>query len=108
MPGCPCLDVQAELDSVEAELEVVELQIAELLQKKGELNTRRDALLQQLAEACDAAQPSSSSSSSSSKSFRPDPVLSKQEMQRYDGTGTVNTQLNIKFFCLCPDLCLIL
>lgn len=90
--------MQAELDSVEAELEVVELEIAELLQKKGELNTRRDALLQQLAEACDAAQPSSSLSSSSSKSFKPDQVLSKQEMQRYDGTGTVNTQQTLSSF----------
>uniref|UniRef100_A0A3B5AC05 ATP-dependent DNA helicase n=1 Tax=Stegastes partitus TaxID=144197 RepID=A0A3B5AC05_9TELE len=55
----------AELDSVEAELEVVELQIAELLQKQTELTSRKNALLQHLEEACDAAQPSSSSSSSS-------------------------------------------
>ncbi|XP_008288412.1 ATP-dependent DNA helicase Q1 isoform X2 [Stegastes partitus] len=79
-------DVQAELDSVEAELEVVELQIAELLQKQTELTSRKNALLQHLEEACDAAQPSSSSSSSSSKSSGADVVMSKQELQRYDGT----------------------
>ncbi|XP_035530569.1 ATP-dependent DNA helicase Q1-like [Morone saxatilis] len=79
-------DVQGELDSVEAELELVELQIADLLQKQTELTTRKNALLQQLEEACDAAQPSSSSSSSSSKSSRADAVMSKQEMQRYDST----------------------
>uniref|UniRef100_A0A8D0CP84 ATP-dependent DNA helicase n=1 Tax=Sander lucioperca TaxID=283035 RepID=A0A8D0CP84_SANLU len=65
----------AELDSVEAELELVELQIAELLQKQAELTSRKDALLQRLEEACDAAQPSSSSSSSSSKSSGADPHL---------------------------------
>lgn len=89
---CPCSDVQAELDSVEAELESVELQIAEALQKQAELTTRRNALLQQLKEACDVAQPSSSSSSSS-KSSRPDPVMSKQEVQCYDGTGNGHTWL---------------
>ncbi|XP_074481070.1 ATP-dependent DNA helicase Q1 isoform X2 [Sebastes fasciatus] len=79
-------DVQADLDSVEAELELVELQIAELLQKQAELTTRKNALLQQLEEACDAAQPSSSSSASSSKSSGAAPVMSKEEMQLYDGT----------------------
>lgn len=85
--------MQAELDSVEAELELVELQIGELLQKQGELNARKNALLQQLEDACDAAQPTASSSSSSSKSSRPDPVMSKQEIQRYDSAGTILTQL---------------
>ncbi|XP_070785238.1 ATP-dependent DNA helicase Q1 [Enoplosus armatus] len=81
-------DVQAELDSVEAELELVELQITELLQKQAGLTARKNALLRQLEEACDAAQPSSSSSSSSStsKSSGAKAVMSKQEMQRYDGT----------------------
>ncbi|XP_030581155.1 ATP-dependent DNA helicase Q1-like isoform X2 [Archocentrus centrarchus] len=77
------VDMQAELDSVEAELESVEQQIAELLQKKTELTSRKHALLQQLEEACDAAQPLSSSYSKSSGTK---PVMSKQEMQRYDGT----------------------
>ncbi|XP_018552644.1 ATP-dependent DNA helicase Q1 isoform X2 [Lates calcarifer] len=79
-------DAQAELDSVEAELELVELQIAELLQKQAELTSRKNALLQRLEEACDAAQSSSSSSSTSLKSSGANPVMSKQEMQRYDGS----------------------
>lgn len=87
----PSLDVQVELDSVEAELESVELQIAELVKKQAKLTTRRDALLQQVGEACNAAQPSSSSSSS--KSARSNPGLSKQELKRYDGTGTVQPRL---------------
>lgn len=79
--------MQAELDSVEAELELVELQLTELLQKQAELTTRKNALLQQLEEACDAAQPSSSSSKSSGA----DPVMSQKEIKHYDGTGTVHT-----------------
>lgn len=82
MDGAGANDVQAELDSVEAELESVELQISELLQKQSDLTARKNALLQQLEEACDAAQPSSSSSKSSGAG----PVMSKQEIQRYDGT----------------------
>lgn len=85
--------MQAELDSVEAELELVELQIGELLQKQGELNARKNGLLQQLEDACNAAQPTASSSSSSSKSSRPYSVMSKQEIQRYDSAGTILTQL---------------
>lgn len=77
---------------MEAELESVELQIAELVQKQAKLTTRRDALLQQVEVACNAAQPSSSSSSSS-KSAQSNPGLSKQEIKRYDGTGTVQTWL---------------
>ncbi|KAG7496019.1 ATP-dependent DNA helicase Q1 isoform X1 [Solea senegalensis] len=81
-------DVQEELDSVEAELEVVELQIAELLQKQTELTSRKNALLQQLGEACDTAPSSSSSSlsSASTKSSGANSVMSKKEMQLYDGT----------------------
>ncbi|KAK5849114.1 hypothetical protein PBY51_008782 [Eleginops maclovinus] len=75
-------DVQEELDSVESELELVELQISDLQHKQAELNERKNALLQQLEEACDAAQPSASSSKSSVAT----PVISKQEMQLYDGT----------------------
>lgn len=73
-------DVQAELDSVEAELELVELQISDLLQKQTELTGRKDALLLRLQDVCVAAQPSSS------KSPGAPPGLSKQEMQLYDGT----------------------
>lgn len=87
--------MQAELDSVEAELELVEMQIGELLQKQGELNARKNTLLQQLEDACEAAQPTASSSSSS-KSSRPNPVMSKQELQCYDSAGTILAQ---RFHC---------
>ncbi|XP_067385357.1 ATP-dependent DNA helicase Q1 isoform X4 [Channa argus] len=76
-------DVQVELDSVEAELELLELQIAELLQKQSELTSHKNALLQQLEQACGAAQPPSSSSS---KSSGPDSVMSEQNLKLYDGT----------------------
>ncbi|XP_026182446.1 ATP-dependent DNA helicase Q1 isoform X2 [Mastacembelus armatus] len=74
--------MQAELDSVEAELELVQLQITELLQKQAELTSRKNVLLERLGEACDSAQPSSSASSTESCGH----VMSKQEMQHYDGT----------------------
>lgn len=73
---------------MEAELEEVDLQLAVLQQKKAELHRRRDALLQRLEEACDAAQPSSSSQAS-----RGDPAASRQEMQRFDGSGSIHPQL---------------
>ncbi|XP_029681207.1 ATP-dependent DNA helicase Q1 isoform X1 [Takifugu rubripes] len=79
--GAGTRDVQERLDTVEAELEEVDLQIAVLQQKKAELHRRRDALLQRLEEACDAAQPSSSSQAS-----RGEPAASRQEMQRFDGS----------------------
>lgn len=91
--GRPGSDVQEQLDLVEAELEEVDLRIAELQRKKAELDSRRDALLRRLGDACAAAGPSPSSSSRAS---RPEPVLSKQELQRFDGTGTVNPQLDRK------------
>ncbi|KAM6961970.1 ATP-dependent DNA helicase Q1-like [Tautogolabrus adspersus] len=84
---CRTNDVQAQLDSVESELELVELQIAELLQKQAELTDQKNSLLLKLEDACDSAQPSSSSSSSSSsKSSGAGPVMSKQELKRFDGT----------------------
>lgn len=69
---------------MEAELESLEVQIAELQQRQKHLTKRRDALLQQLEEACDVAQPSSSKS----KSTQSASVMSKQELQRYDNAGT--------------------
>ncbi|XP_077357391.1 ATP-dependent DNA helicase Q1 isoform X2 [Festucalex cinctus] len=75
-------DVQKELDSVEAELELVELQIAELLEKKTDLTLRKNTLLCKLEEACDAA----SASSSSSQTSQTDSEISTEEMQHYDGT----------------------
>lgn len=86
---CLHVDVQAELDSVEAELELVELQIAELLEKQAQLTRRKNALLKKVEETCNAAQPSSSlSSPSSSPKVSGGPVMTKQELQHYDGTGT--------------------
>lgn len=79
-------EVQVELESVEAELEVVELQIAELLEKQASLTSQKKRLLRKLEEACDSAQPSgSSSSSASSQSSRAGPI-SKKEMQLYDNS----------------------
>lgn len=79
-------EVQLELESVEAELEVVELQIAELLEKQATLTSRKKRLLRKLEDACDSAQPSgSSSSSASSQSSRAGPI-SKKEMQLYDNS----------------------
>ncbi|XP_034529052.1 ATP-dependent DNA helicase Q1 isoform X3 [Notolabrus celidotus] len=75
-------DVQAQLDSVEEELELVELQISELLEKQTELTAQKNSLLQQLENAFDAAEPSSSSSSKPAKA---NALMSKQELQRYDG-----------------------
>lgn len=69
---------------MEGELESLEVQIAELQQRQKRLTKRRDALLQQLGEACDVAQPSSSKSKSSQSAA----VMSKQELQRYDNAGT--------------------
>ncbi|KAM9845800.1 ATP-dependent DNA helicase Q1 isoform 4-T4 [Aulostomus maculatus] len=73
-------DVQTELDSLELELEAVELQIAELLQKQADLTSRKNVLLRQLEEACDAAQLPAASASADN------PAVSEEEMQRYDGT----------------------
>ncbi|XP_030635996.1 ATP-dependent DNA helicase Q1 [Chanos chanos] len=73
-------DARVELDSVEAELELLELQISELLEKQAALNSRRAQLLKTLEEACESAQ--STSSSSSSKTSKS--ALSKQELQYYE------------------------
>ena len=80
--------MQTELDSVEAELEVVELQIAELLEKQASLTSRRKRLLRKLEEACDSAQPSVSSSDSGSG-----PAMTKQELLRYENDGTVEVTM---------------
>uniref|UniRef100_A0A8C7GD41 ATP-dependent DNA helicase n=1 Tax=Oncorhynchus kisutch TaxID=8019 RepID=A0A8C7GD41_ONCKI len=86
--------VQTELDSVEAELEVVELQIAELLEKQASLTSRRKRLLRKLEEACDSAQPSGSCSGSGSG-----PAMTKQELLRYendDFSWSTELQQNLK------------
>ncbi|XP_061107113.1 ATP-dependent DNA helicase Q1-like [Conger conger] len=79
MDGDNANEVQVELDSVEAELEVVELQIAELLERQTNLNSRRKRLLRRVEQACDSARPSSSNQPSKSGS-------TKQDLQRYEGT----------------------
>uniref|UniRef100_A0A8C1KPL1 ATP-dependent DNA helicase n=1 Tax=Cyprinus carpio TaxID=7962 RepID=A0A8C1KPL1_CYPCA len=70
-------DAQVELDSVEAELEMVELQISELLEKQTKLNSRKNKLLQTLEGACSSAQPSGSSKPRK-------PSFSKQDLQHYE------------------------
>ncbi|XP_010899056.1 ATP-dependent DNA helicase Q1 [Esox lucius] len=75
-------EVQAELDSVEAELEVVELQIAELLEKQAELTSRKKRLLRKLEDACESAQTAGSSSAGSGSLSGP--VMTKQELLRYE------------------------
>uniref|UniRef100_A0A8C8D8P9 ATP-dependent DNA helicase n=1 Tax=Oncorhynchus tshawytscha TaxID=74940 RepID=A0A8C8D8P9_ONCTS len=88
------IDCSAELDSVEAELEVVELQIAELLEKQASLTSRRKRLLRKLEEACDSAQPSGSSSGSGSGA-----AMTKQELLRYendDFSWSTELQQNLK------------
>uniref|UniRef100_A0A4W5M3W4 ATP-dependent DNA helicase n=1 Tax=Hucho hucho TaxID=62062 RepID=A0A4W5M3W4_9TELE len=65
--------VQAELDSVEAELKVVELQLAELLKKQARLTSNRKQLLRRLEKPCDSTQPSGSG-----------PAMTKQELLRYE------------------------
>ncbi|XP_008399416.1 ATP-dependent DNA helicase Q1 [Poecilia reticulata] len=78
--GVGTKDVQAELDLVEAELEQVELQVAELLEKQAQLTSRKSTLLLQLEEACDAI------GSSSSTTSVPEWTISRQVLQRYDGS----------------------
>ncbi|MEQ2171682.1 hypothetical protein GOODEAATRI_013277 [Goodea atripinnis] len=92
--------IQAELDSVEAELELVELQITELLDKQAQLTSQKNALLLQLEEACGTVRPSSS------KSLGPEPMMSKQELQQYDGTGSTQPWFHNKLIIeVCPNSC---
>lgn len=80
-------DAQAELDSVEAELEMVELQISELLEKQTKLNSRKNKLLQTLEGACSSAQPSGSSKPRK-------PSFSKQDLQHYEESGITRSRLS--------------
>nr|CAI21096.1 novel protein similar to vertebrate RecQ protein-like DNA helicase Q1-like (RECQL) [Danio rerio] len=70
-------DAREELDSVEAELEMVELQISELLEKQTRLNSRKNKLLKVLEGACSSAQPSGSGKT-------PKSSFSKQDLQHYE------------------------
>ncbi|KAI1888150.1 hypothetical protein AGOR_G00182070 [Albula goreensis] len=73
--------VQKELEDVESELEVVELQIAELLERQAGLNSRKTQLLRRLEQACDSAHPQPSGSTQPS-----DSGSAKQDLKRYEGT----------------------
>lgn len=77
--------VREELEQVESELKHVEQQITELLLRQEELTSLKNALLCQLEEGCVSVQPSSSSSSFW-KEHKAVPLMSKQELERYDGT----------------------
>ncbi|KAK3517902.1 hypothetical protein QTP70_027310 [Hemibagrus guttatus] len=68
---------QAELDSVEAELELLELQISELLEKQASLTSRKNKLLKILDGSFDSAQPSGSAKPSK-------PTFSKKDLQHYE------------------------
>ncbi|KAM9467391.1 ATP-dependent DNA helicase Q1 isoform 1-T1 [Clarias gariepinus] len=70
-------DARAELDSVEAELELLELQISELLEKQASLTSRKNKLLKILDGSCTSAQPSGSAKPSK-------PAFSKKDLQYYE------------------------
>ncbi|TST22558.1 ATP-dependent DNA helicase Q1 [Bagarius yarrelli] len=70
-------EARAELDSVEAELELLELQISELLEKQASLTARKNKLLKILDGSCDSAQSSGSAKPST-------PVFSKKDLQHYE------------------------
>ncbi|XP_036433594.1 ATP-dependent DNA helicase Q1 [Colossoma macropomum] len=70
-------EARAELDSVEAELEVLELQISELLEKQASLTSRKNKLLKILEGSCESPQPSGSGKASK-------PAFSKKDLQHYE------------------------
>ncbi|KAL7828225.1 hypothetical protein AOLI_G00313770 [Acnodon oligacanthus] len=70
-------EARAELDSVEAELEVLELQISELLEKQASLTSRKNKLLKILDGSFDSSQPSGSGKASK-------PAFSKKDLQHYE------------------------
>ncbi|XP_053097643.1 ATP-dependent DNA helicase Q1 isoform X1 [Pangasianodon hypophthalmus] len=73
-------EARAELDSIDAELEVLELQISELLEKQASLTSRKNKLLKILDGSCDYAQPSGSAKASK-------PTFSKKDLQHYEESG---------------------
>lgn len=78
------MEARAELDSVEAELELLELQISELLEKQASLTSRKNKLLKILSGSCDSAQPSGSVK-------MPKTAFSKKDLQHYEDSGENNT-----------------
>ena len=82
---------------MDAELELVDLQIAELEEKQTELNARKSRLLKRVGAAGGGPKGSSSSSSSSSKApVAAPPALSKTELERYDKAGTMKNTGHLK------------
>lgn len=73
-------EARAELESVEAELELLELQIAELLEKQASLTSRKNKLLKVLSGSCDSAQPPGSAKA-------PKTGFSKKDLQHYEESG---------------------
>lgn len=76
-------EARAELDSVEAELELLELQISELLEKQASLTARKNKLLKILDGSCDSTQPSGSAKP-------PKTTFSKKDLQHYEESGERN------------------
>uniref|UniRef100_A0A3B1IRN9 ATP-dependent DNA helicase n=1 Tax=Astyanax mexicanus TaxID=7994 RepID=A0A3B1IRN9_ASTMX len=70
-------EAREELDSIDAELELLELQISELLEKQASLNSRKNKLLKILDGSCDASQASGSGKPSK-------PAFSKKDLQHYE------------------------
>ncbi|XP_060759444.1 ATP-dependent DNA helicase Q1 [Neoarius graeffei] len=70
-------EAQAELDSIEGELELLELQISELLEKQASLTSRKNKLRKILGSSSDSAQASGSAKASK-------PALSKKDLQHYE------------------------
>ncbi|XP_076861490.1 ATP-dependent DNA helicase Q1 isoform X2 [Brachyhypopomus gauderio] len=70
-------DAEAELNSIDAELELLEAQISELLEKQAALTSRKNQLLKFLDGSDDSAQPSGSGKP-------PKPAFSKKDLQNYE------------------------
>lgn len=86
---CYCIaeEAQAELDSIEGELELLELQISELLEKQASLTSRKNKLRKILGSSSDSAQASGSAKASK-------PALSKKDLQHYEESGERNSTWN--------------
>lgn len=69
---------------MEAELELLELQISELLEKQASLTSRKNKLLKILDGSCDSAQPSGSAK-------MPQNAFSKKDLQHYEESGERNS-----------------
>ncbi|XP_066526084.1 ATP-dependent DNA helicase Q1 isoform X3 [Hoplias malabaricus] len=70
-------NAREELDSVESELELLELQISELLEKQASLSSRKNQLLKILEGSSDCSRPSGSGKASK-------PAFSKKDLEHYE------------------------